>query len=84
MKKIQTLNYRGLKHLLLSVLMLFTPLCMWGQTEYGLTVGGVQVTSANASNITGDAILSGSVSFDATSNTLTPRNHFQSISFSDD
>ena len=71
MKKIQTLNYRGLKHLLLSVLMLFTPLCMWGQTEYGLTVGGVQVTSANASNITGDAILSGSVSFDATSNTLT-------------
>lgn len=39
-------------------------------TSYGLTVGGVEVTSNNASSITGTNI-SGTVSFDATENTLT-------------
>lgn len=38
---------------------------------YELTVGGVQVTAANAANITGTDITTGTVSFDATTNTLT-------------
>lgn len=40
-----------------------------GET-YGLTVARISVTSANASNVLGDAI-TGTVSYDATSNTLT-------------
>lgn len=40
-------------------------------TDYGLTVGGVAVTSANASNITGTGITAGTISYDADSNTLT-------------
>lgn len=53
---------------------------VWGQTDYGLTVGGVDVTSANAENIIGDNIVAYSagepysVSYDATSNTLTLTN----------
>ena len=39
-------------------------------TSYDLEVGGVQVTNANASNITGTGF-SGNISYDATSNTLT-------------
>ena len=43
-------------------------------TNYNLWVGGVQVTSDNASNITGDRITGGTVSFDAGTNTLTLNN----------
>ena len=50
--------------------LLLLPMGVWGQTEYGLTVGGVEVTSANAENIIGDNI-QGSVSFAPLSNTLT-------------
>ena len=42
-------------------------------TKYNLWVADVQVTSENASNITGEGI-SGKVSFDATTNTLTLNN----------
>ncbi len=38
--------------------------------SYGLTVAGVEVTSENASNITGAKITSGTVSFDPQKNTL--------------
>ena len=41
--------------------------------QYNLRVAGIQVTTANASNITGPGITSGMVSYDATSNTLTLR-----------
>lgn len=40
------------------------------QMNYDLTVGGVAVTSANASNITGDHITSGTVSYYPITNTL--------------
>ena len=39
---IQSIIRRGLSFVLLSLLM---PIGAWGQTEYGLTVGGVVVTS---------------------------------------
>lgn len=39
-------------------------------TSYDLWVGGVEVTSANATNVTGEGI-SGKVSYDAATNTLT-------------
>ena len=39
--------------------------------DYGITIAGVQVTSDNASSITGANITSGTVSFDASTNTLT-------------
>lgn len=47
---------------------------VWGQTDYGLTVAGVDVTSANASNITGQYLTEGTAVFDANSNTLTLTN----------
>ena len=61
---------------LLSVVcaMLLMPLGAWGQTDYGLTVAGVDVTSANASNITGQYLTEGTAVFDANSNTLTLTN----------
>lgn len=55
---------------LLVTAMTLLPQSVWGQTEYGLTVGGVVVTSENAESITGDYI-QGSVSFDPSTNTLT-------------
>lgn len=55
---------------LLVTAMTLLPQSVWGQTEYGLTVGGVVVTSENAGNIIGDNI-QGSVSFDPSTNTLT-------------
>lgn len=39
--------------------------------DYGITIAGVQVTDANAANITGDSITAGTVSFDAENNILT-------------
>lgn len=41
------------------------------ETVYGLTIAGRQVTNLNASNVTDTNILAGTVSFDATENTLT-------------
>ncbi len=55
---------------LLVTAMTLLPQSVWGQTEYGLTVGGVVVTSENAESITGGNI-DGSVSFDPSTNTLT-------------
>jgi len=55
---------------LLVTAMTLLPQSVWGQTEYGLTVGGVVVTSENAESIIGDNI-QGSVSFDPSTNTLT-------------
>ena len=57
---------------LLSVLfaMLLMPLSAWA-VDYDIIVGGVQVTSDNAANITGGQISDGKVSFDAENNILT-------------
>ena len=62
---------KGLLSLVALFVMLLAPQRAWAQTDYGLTVAGVTVTSDNASSITGDEIRAGSVSFDATKNTLT-------------
>ena len=61
-----------MKHFLVSFALLFLPFGSWAQ-EYSLWVGGVQVTSENALNITGEHV-DGSVSFDAVANTLTLNN----------
>ena len=58
---------KELRQLSLFFALLLLPMGVWGQTEYGLTVGGVEVTSANAENIIGD----GTVSFNPSTNTLT-------------
>ena len=55
---------------LLVTAMTLLPQSVWGQTEYGLTVGGVVVTSENAESITGDNI-QGSVLFDVQTSALT-------------
>lgn len=47
----------------------YTPL-----VSYGITVAGVEVTDANAGNITGDNITAGTVSFNPQTNTLTLNN----------
>ncbi len=71
---------RGLRQLSLFFALLLLPMGVWGQTDYGLTVGGVDVTSDNAENIIGDNIVAYSagepysVSYNATSNTLTLTN----------
>ena len=41
---------------LFLVAILFVAISSWGATDYGLTVGGVDVTSDNCSNITGEHI----------------------------
>lgn len=57
--------------LLAMAAMMLSPQKTWAQDEtYNLSVAGVQVTSENASSITGENI-TGSVSFDAQTNTLT-------------
>lgn len=55
---------------LLVTAMTLLPQSVWGQADYGLTVGGVVVTSENAENITGGNIL-GTVSFDVQTSALT-------------
>lgn len=55
---------------LLVTAMTLLPQSVWGQTEYGLTVGGVVVTSENAESITGGNI-QGTVSFDVQTSALT-------------
>lgn len=64
------------KLLLLSLLcaMTLVPKCAWAQNNieyYGITVGGVEVTSENAMGVTGDNITNGMVSYSAQDNTLT-------------
>ncbi len=59
---------------LLSMLILLLMSVAMQAEEYGLTVAGVAVTDANASNITGEGITAGSVSYSATNNTLTLNN----------
>ena len=44
------------------------------RVSYGITVAGVEVNSENASNITGDNITAGTVSFNPQTNTLTLNN----------
>ena len=61
---------KSLLCLLAMFLMLLAPQAAWAQTDYGLTVAGVPVTSTNANNITGGGISGGTVSYDGT-NTLT-------------
>lgn len=60
---------------LLVTAMTLLPQSVWGQaTDYELTVAGVQVTSDNAANITGQYLSEGTAVFDASSNTLTLSN----------
>ena len=64
---------RAGRWLILLLALLTTPLGLWAQS-YGLTVAGVEVTSENASSITGANITAGTVSFDPQTNTLTLNN----------
>ena len=61
---------KELRQLSLFFALLLLPMGVWGQTDYGLTVGGVDVTSENAANIIGDNI-QGTVSFDVQTGALT-------------
>lgn len=65
-------SLRG-RWLLLLFALLLLPSCLQAE-DYGITIAGVQVTSDNASSITGANITSGTVSFDASTNTLTLNN----------
>ena len=62
-----------MKNILFTLVALLTA-TFWNisqaQTEYGLQIAGIQVTSDNAANITGTSI-EGSVSYDNTTKTLT-------------
>ena len=60
-----------MKKLLLSMLFLAAGIASSSATDYNLTIAGVKVTSSNASNVTGGGIKSGTVSYDAGTNTLT-------------
>lgn len=66
------LNYQTIKGRCFKALiaLLFAPLASWAQN---LTVGGVEVTNDNASEIKGDNV-EGTVSFDVSTNTLTLNN----------
>lgn len=59
---------------LLVTAMTLLPQSVCGQATYELTVAGVQVTSDNAANITGQYLSEGTAVFDASSNTLTLSN----------
>ncbi|MCR5679759.1 MAG: hypothetical protein K6G08_06070 [Prevotella sp.] len=58
-------------YLLFALLLL--PLGSWAQTDYGITIGGVAVTSNNATNVMGDNGTP-TVTFDSSTNTLTLNN----------
>ena len=69
----QCLSRRLLQLSLLCAMML-APLGAWAQDNieyYGITVGGVEVTSANAMSVEGENISNGMVSYSAQDNTLT-------------
>lgn len=59
--------------LVVCMVLAWLPVTSAAATDYNLYVGGVKVTSDNASNITGSGI-SGSVSFDYSTKTLTLNN----------
>ena len=61
----------GLALVLALCLTLLCVSALASSDSLGLWVGGVEVTSANASNITGEGITGGTVSYDADTNTLT-------------
>ena len=64
-----------MKKILFSILALVAIATTAGaQTKFGLEVGGVQVTSANFSNITGGDIKSGTVKYNPTNRKLTLTN----------
>ena len=65
---------RAGRWLILLLALLTTPLGLRAQESYDITVAGVEVTSDNASSITGANITAGTVSFDASTNTLTLNN----------
>ena len=65
---------RKLLQLSLLCAMMLMPKHAWAQINieyYGITVGGVEVTSQNAMSVTGDNISNGMVSYSAQDNTLT-------------
>lgn len=70
-QKTVLINHRLIRLFLFAVVMLM-PVSMLAQTEYALWIGGTQVTSDNAQNITGENI-SGTVSYEASTKTLTLR-----------
>ena len=73
MKKLEPLRNLKLtagRYLLMIFALTMLPMGTWAE-GYDLTVAGVQVTSENASNITGGNITGGLVSFEASTNTLT-------------
>lgn len=72
MKQKDQLTIRMLRSLALLVLMMLAPQGLWAE-DYNIVVGGVRVTSDNASGVTG-ANITGTVSYDAQSNTLTLNN----------
>ena len=59
--------------LFLLFALLLLPLGSWAQTDYGITIGGVAVTSNNATNVMGDNGTP-TVTFDSSTNTLTLNN----------
>ena len=65
---------------LLLAAILFAAVSAFGATDYGLTVGGVDVTSDNCSNITGDNIkqyktdVEYYIKYDPSTKTLTIKN----------
>jgi len=61
--------FRKLRQLSLLLSLLLVPQ-LAGAADY-LTIAGIQVTDANASNITGDGITAGTVTFNPSNNTLT-------------
>ena len=75
MKRRQLLNQQSTgRWLALFIVAFMMPLALWAQESYGLTVAGLEVTSDNASSITGANITAGTVSFDPQTNTLTLNN----------
>jgi hypothetical protein len=71
MKRKLTIIHMLCERWLLSMLTMFLMSVGMQAENYGITVAGVEVTDANAGNITGDNITDGTVSFDAQTNTLT-------------
>ena len=74
MKRKLTIIHMLCERWLLSMLTMFLMSVGMQAENYGITVAGVEVTDANAGNITGDNITDGTVSFDAQTNTLTLNN----------
>ena len=55
MKRRQLLNQQSTgRWLALFIVAFMMPLALWAQQDYGITVGGVQVTSENAGNAIAD------------------------------